>query len=286
MRRPDGQRPLRKKGTVPFLILAVLLLGGCASGTVVTRGGGASLQAAMSEPALGGRYRIAVVSIIDKSDPASDESLGKQIDSINASNADAESRLTREGILHGIHDMLVTDLFAQDRFIVLERDTLNEVIAEQEFSADARAGDATRIPAGQLEGAELLVVGAVTAFDAGVGGAALPIPIPLGDRGDFGVMHLRFKRGYIAMDLRVIDARTGRVLSSVAVNGKNSRFGMEFNVHLQGPHHRVDLPHVLTYFQNTPVEKALQEMVTAAVDHIAERVPAPAPAPGPEQKLN
>lgn len=258
---------------------AAVLLAGCAGGTIVTRGGGASLQAAMSEPSLGGRYRVMVAAVIDKTDPAKDESFAHQLDAMNA-QAGAEQRLTGDGILHGIRDMLVTDLFAQDRFIVLERSALDEVITEQEFSADARAGDETRIPKGELEGAELIVLAAVTAFDAGISGAALPIPIPLGDRGDFGVMHLRFKRGYVAMDLRVVDARTGRVLSSVAVNGRNSRFGMEFNVHLSGPHHRVDLPNVLTYFQNTPVEKALQEMVTAAVDHIAERVPAPAPATG------
>lgn len=253
-----------------------LLLGGCTSGTIVSRGGGAALQAAQSEPALGGRYRVMVASIIDKTDPEEEESFGQQLESLNRGRGEAEV-LTRDAILHGIQDMLVTDLFVQDRFIVLERATLDETIAEQEFSAGARAGEATRIPAAQLEGAELIVLGAVTAFDAGISGGALPIPVPLGDRGDFGVMHLRFKRGYIAMDLRVVDARTGRVLSSVAVNGRNSRFGMDFNVHLVGKHHRVKLPSVLQYFQNTPVEKALQEMVTAAVDHIAERVSPAAP---------
>ncbi len=250
---------------------ALLLLGACTSAAVVTRGGGAPLQAAMSEPSLGGRYRVMVGAIIDKSDPAKKKSLQRQLDAVNAGRGEPE-QLTREAILHGIQDMLVTDLFVQDRFIVLERAALNDVITEQEFSEEARVGEATRVPPKQLEGAELIVFGAITAFDAGISGGALPIPIPLGDRGDFGVMRLAFKRGYIAMDLRVVDARTGRVLSSVAVNGRNSRFGMDFDVHLAGPHHRVKLPSVLNYFQNTPVEKALQELVTAAVDHIAERV--------------
>jgi len=250
---------------------AVLLLGACTSATVVTRGGGASLRAAMSEPALGGRYRIMVGAIIDKSDPGKKDSLQGQLDAMNAGHAPAE-QLTREAVLHGIQDILVTDLFVQDRFIVLERAALDAVITEQEFAEDARVGEATRVPPAQLEGAELIVLGAITGFDAGISGGALPIPIPLGDRGDFGIMRLAFKRGYIAMDLRVVDARTGRVLSSVAVNGRNSRLGMDFDLHLAGPHHHIRLPRVLTYFQNTPVEKALQELVTAAVDHIAERV--------------
>ena len=257
---------------------AVLLLGACASGTVVTRGGGASLQAALSEPALGGRYRVAVAAIVDKTDPKEDKSFERQLGRMNADRP-AEEQLTREAILGGIRDMLVTDLFVQDRFIVLERADLDSIVTEQEFSASARAGDATRVPAKQLEGAELIVLGAVTAFDAGISGGALPIPVPLSKDGDFGIMHLRFKRGYVAMDLRVIDARTGRVLSSVGVNGRNSRFGMDFDVYSLGRNHSVHLPKVLTYFQNTPVEKALQELVTAAVDHIAQRVAAPAPAP-------
>jgi curli biogenesis system outer membrane secretion channel CsgG len=255
---------------------AVLLLGACASGTVVTRGGGASLVAALSDPALGGRYRVAVAAIIDKTDPAKERSFERQLGPMNKDRPEPE-QITREAILGGIRDMIVTELFVQDRFIVLEREALDAVVAEQEFSVSAAAGDATRIPAAQLEGAELIVLGAVTAFDAGVGGGALPIPLPLGDRGDFGVMHLRFARGYVAMDLRVVDARSGRVLSSVAVNGTNNRFGMDFNVHLTGRHHRVKLPKVLTYFANTPVEQALQEMVTAAVEHVAGRVEPAAP---------
>jgi curli biogenesis system outer membrane secretion channel CsgG len=253
----------------------LVLLGACASGSVVTRGGGTSLEAALSDPALGGRYRVVVAAIIDKTEDGKEQSFARQLDVMNKDRREGEL-VTREAILGGIRDMIVTELFVQDRFIVLERDDLDAVIAEQEFSASARAGDATRIPAKQLEGAELVVLGAVTAYDAGIAGGALPIPIPLGDRGDYGVMHLRFKRGYVAMDLRVVDARSGRVLSSVAVNGRNSRFGMDFNVTLTGKHHHVKLPGVLTYFKNTPVEEALQEMVVAAVGHIAGRVePAP-----------
>ena len=258
-------------------VAAVLLLQACATagGAVVTRGGGASLEAAQSDPALGGKYRIAVAAIIDKTDPEKDASIERQLSAVNKGRPEAE-HLTRDAVLGGIRDMLVTELFVQDRFIVLERDSLDAVIAEQEFSASASAGDATRIPAQQLEGAELIVLGAVTAFDADKGGWAVPIPVPLGDKGDFGVMQLSSKTGYIAMDLRVVDARTGRVLSSVAVNGRNKRFGMNFNVHLTGKHHSIKLPGVLSYFQNTPVERALQEMVTAAVEHVAGRVePAP-----------
>ena len=253
-------------------LAAAALLAGCATGAVVTRGGGESLEAAQAEPGLGGKYRVIVAPVIDKTDPKLENSIEHQLDAINVGNPEV-AHLTRDGVLNGIRDMLVTELFQSSRFIVLERAALDETVTEQEFAAGARAGDATRIPKGDLEGADLIVLCAITAFDAGAGGAAVPIPVPLGRRGDFGVMHVRYKRGYVAMDLRVVDARTARVLSSVAVEGRNSRLGLNFDVFLWSGNVHANLPGVLTYFQNTPVERALQQMVTAAVGHVTERVP-------------
>lgn len=253
------------------LIALSLALSACTSGAVVSKGAGASIGSAQAKPAAGDQYRVAVGRIIDKTDPASEKSLTHQLGLINASRV-IEEQLHPTAITQGIQDMLVTELFNVDRFIVLERAGLNEIISEQEFSQSARAGDATRIPRGELEGAELIVLGALTAFDAGVEGGALPIPVPLDSHGSFGLLHLRLARGHVAMDLRVIDARSGRVLSAVAVEGRNTRFGMNFDAYLRGNDTHVDLPSVLTYFQNTPVEEALQKMVTVAVAHITERV--------------
>lgn len=247
-------------------------LAGCASGAVVTRGDGATLAVAQAEPGQGGRYRICVGTIIDKTDPLQENSLRYQLDRLNEGRAEL-AQLGPQGVTRGVQDMLVTELFNADRFIVLERAALDAALTEQAFAADGRVGEASAIPQAQLEGAELIVLGAITAFDAGVGGGALPIPVPLSRSGDFGVMHLRLARGHVAMDLRVVDARTGRIVSTVAVHGRNRRFGMNFDVYLRGDHHRAKLPGVLTYFQNTPVERALQEMVTVAVAHVAGRVP-------------
>jgi curli biogenesis system outer membrane secretion channel CsgG len=266
------------RGPAARAVLALLLapLAACTTGSLVTHGSGQALALAQAEPGIGGRYRIAVGAIIDKTGTGKEESLRRQLESLNT-HRPAVAQLTADGVTAGIHDMLITGLFQADRFIVLERAALDAALTEQEFSVSARAGDATRIPRSQLEGAELVVVGALTAFDAGIGGAALPIPVPLGDRGDFGLMRLALKSGHVAMDLRVIDARTGRVLSSVATHGRHRRFGLDFDLHLSSPGSRVKLPGVLSYFQNTPVERALQEMVDLSVAHIAERVPATAP---------
>lgn len=264
---------MRSAAAARLLALCCALALGACAGTQVIRGGGAGIGATQARAA-GERLRIAVGGIIDKTDPASNQSLTEQLGRINR-DRQAPEQMQPSAITSGIRDMLTTELFGSDRFTVLERDALKDALVEQEFSQSARAGDATRIPLGQLEGAQLLVVGAITAFDAGMDGGSLPIPVPLSERGDFGVLRLRASRGYVAMDLRVIDVKTGRVVSSTAVEGRNWRFGMDFTGFFEVGHSTIRLPGMLTYFSNTPVEEALQKMVTAAVARIAEQAPPP-----------
>lgn len=274
---------LRTLALLSTLTAAAAVLAAC-SGTQIVKGGGQTIEQARAERYDGPKYRIAVGNIIDKTDPLKDNSIAKQIALINAKRP-ADQQLEPSGITAGIRDMLVTELFNSGQFIVLEREALNSAIVEQEFSQSARAGDTTRIPRGELEGAELLVVGALTSFDAGLSGAAIPIPIPLSSNfSSFGVMSLSFKRGFAAMDLRVVDAATGRVVASNAVEGRNSSYGLKLQGVYGSNFGYLPLPGVLGVFAKTPVEAALQKMVTAAIGQIAEQKPSkllPAEVPVP-----
>ncbi len=258
--------------TIPAL-LAALLLAAC-TGTKVVRGEGQTIAQAQAEKFDGPKYRIAVGSIIDKTDPSTEKSLARQIGYVNAKRK-ADEQIEARGITSGIHDVLVTELFNSGQFIVLERDALNDVLVEQEFAQSAKVGDESRIPLKQLEGAELLVVGALTGFDAGVSGVAIPIPIPLGK--DFskgiGIANLSFKRGFAAMDIRVIDTATGRIVASTAVEGRNTSYGLGLEGLFTSRIGYIPLPGLLNVFSNTPVEQALQKMVTAAIGTITKQRP-------------
>lgn len=247
---------------------AALALTACGNVAQVTRGEGASIATAQTVQAL---PRIAVGGIIDKTDPVTDKSLTHQLVLINGRRVPQQQEMNVSSVTLGIRDMLTTELFGSGKFIVLEREALKDVLVEQEFSQSRGADAKTSIPLGQLEGAQLLVLGAITAFDAGLDGGALPIPIPLSRNGDFGVLQVSGKRGYVAMDLRVIEVKTGRVLSSTAVEGRNWRFGLDLTGFFHVGHGSIALPGLLRYFNNTPVEAALQKMVTAAVERISEQ---------------
>ena len=269
-------RVIASGGTLRWLLpsLAALLLCGCASTPKIISGAeGAGITQTQSRAA-NALPRIAVGAIIDKTGVVAEKSVMRQLVILNAQRKSGDP-LTEDGLMHGVRDMLTTALFGSNKFIVLERDSINDAMVEQEFAQSGRVGDATRIPMGQLEGAQLLVVGAITSFDAGASGGAIPIPIPLSRNGNFGILNVSAKRGYIAMDLRIIDVATGRVLNTTAVEGKNWNFGANLTGVFGVGGGSIALPGLLKYFSNTPVEAALQKMVTAAVEQIARQTGTP-----------
>ncbi len=243
-----------------------LLTAACAPTAEVSRGGGARVDTVRALDA-DARPRIAIAAVLDHT--GADDSLAAAVASTNRRLPD-DAGTTPAQLLDVIRQMITTDLFASDRFIVLERDGLDAVLSEQVFAlATDEDGSAAVTPPSSLEGADLLVVGAVTAIDPGLGGGALPIPIPIGRDDGFGILQLRAARGYIAMDLRVVDVRTGRVLNATSVEGRHWRFGLDFTGYFDVGHDVLKLPGLVRLFRNTPLEQALQQMSTAAVDEIA-----------------
>jgi curli biogenesis system outer membrane secretion channel CsgG len=256
-------------------LLAAVLLAGCAPTAEVTKGGGATISQAQAEAYDGPKARITVGRIIDKTGADKSTSLSYQLGVLRRRSGNGGA-FDPQNVTSGIRDLLTTALFNSNRFIVLERENITDALVEQEFSASGRVGEASRIPTGQVEGAELLVVGALTGFDAGAaGGGGFPIPIPLNRNGDMAILDVEFHKSHVAMDLRVIDVRTGRIVSTVSVEGSARKFGAGLSGFARTRYGgMVRVPTLLRGFTNTPVEKAISEMVDAAVTHVVEQTPA------------
>ncbi len=254
--------------------LLALALSGCAATSKVTTGQSGE-TIAQAQAYNGSRARIAVGPIIDKTGESGKRSLSYQVGNLRTRSGQYRD-MNVANVVSGIRDMLTTALFNSNRYIVLDRETIQDALVDQDFSVSGRAGEPTRIPTGQIEGADLLVIGALTAFDPGASGGALPIPIPLNRRGDFGMLDISFKRSYVAMDLRVIDVRTSRIVATVAVQGNATDFGAGLTGFARVTHGdlRIGLPITLLGFANTPVEEAINKMVNAAVADIVKKTPA------------
>lgn len=173
------------------------------------------------------------------------------------------------GIGDGMADQLTTALFNTNRFIVLERQTLGDVLSEQDLGASGRVRSDTAAQIGEIEGAELLVVAAVTEFEGAASGSGGGLGG--GISGLFGAVIGGFKKSHIAIDLRIIDSRTSRILAATSVEGEAT--DVNLGGLLGGYGSAGALAGGLSGWKNTPTEKALRECIKEAVNFIVTKTP-------------
>jgi curli biogenesis system outer membrane secretion channel CsgG len=238
------------------LLIAVVVLTtwssqALAQTVAVTTSGGPTVQEAQQAPALGPKARVAVAQFKDKT--------GKG--------------WWTGAIGDGMADMLATTLFNTNRFIVLERSTLKDIVLEQDLGASGRIKKETAAPVGEIEGAELLIVGAVTEFEPGSqgvrggtgGGGWLGIGSAI-----IGGVAGGYKASHLALDMRLVDAKTSRVVAATSVEGKARDFDLGGAI---GGIGGVGMGGALSVWSKTPMEKALRIALNEAVKFISAQTP-------------
>jgi hypothetical protein len=117
--------------------------------------------------------------------------------------------------------------------------------------------------AGNLLGAQLLVRGSVTEFSEANSGGGFSIGGPLGGGLNGGVSP-RHRVGEVAMDLRVIDTTTGRVVATTTVRRRLSRTSLA----VSGSHSNTSFG--ADGFQKTPLGQATREAISQAVVQLGQ----------------
>lgn len=114
----------------------------------------------------------------------------------------------------GLAAQLVTELIKTGRVVVVERAILSKVLIEQELGESQLLTPMTKTPAGHLLGVDYLIVGEVTEFEERQMGSGMAAGF-LGVRvsGEVNAAH-------VGVDLRLVDTRTGEILSSHRAQGK------------------------------------------------------------------
>lgn len=207
------------------LALAALALSACTTtATVVSSSSGPTIAQAQAEPFNGVKQRIAIEPF--------------------------EYRAADQGAVSGgLRDMLTDSLFNTNKFIVVERDRIGAITAEQDLGETGRFKKETVAPIGELEGAQLLIRGSVTQFEPKCAGGSILIAST--------------SEACIAINLRIVDVKTGRVVNATTVEATsaNNGVGLLFT--------RTTLPIGLGAYSNTPMEKAIRQAIEKAVVHIA-----------------
>ncbi|MDR3418308.1 MAG: CsgG/HfaB family protein [Nevskia sp.] len=215
---------MRTARSILTVLCATLLAAACTSTATVVSSGGPTINQAQQVPYNGTQYRVAV--------SAFDYQAAKRGD-----------------IGEGMADMLSNALFNSGRFIVLERQHLDEVTREQDLSNSNRFKKDTAAPIGQLEGAQLLIRGTITAFEPSCKGGSLII--------------VSGNQACVSINIRIIDAATGRVVNATTVDGTSASNSVGL-IFATG-----DLPIGLGAYSRTPMEQAIRNCIEAAVNHIA-----------------
>ena len=266
-----------KKTPSIILILSVLFVANFAYAQLIkpkargTPSQGATIDQAQKEDAFGPKARVAVTRFENKSAKGGGE------------------------IGTGMSEMLANGLFATNRFIVLEREAIGDVLGEQDFGASGRVKQETAPAIGEIEGADILVMGTITEFEPGTSGLggeaekAFDLPGHISRR--IGETLGRVKAGgairksHVALIVKMVDAKTGRRLASEQVEG--SATDIEGLAGLS----RGTLSGSLSGYSKTPMEKAIRICIDEAVKLITAKTPAkyfrgsvtpePQGAPGP-----
>ena len=123
----------------------------------------------------------------------------------------------------GITDLLITDLVKDGSFSVIERQALDKLMAEQNFSNSNRADPASAAKLGKLLGVDEIIVGSITEFGSetqkkNIGGGG-------GNWGGFGlggIGHSNSKAN-VGVTARVVNVDTGEILAVAEGDGQSSR---------------------------------------------------------------
>jgi len=125
----------------------------------------------------------------------------------------------------GISDLLIQRLVQDGTYSVIERNQLDKILNEQDFSNSDRADSSTAAKIGRVLGVDAVIMGSITQFgrddkstDIGGGGYGL---------GRFGLGGVQRKKAkaVVGVSARLVDTSTGEILAAVTGTGESTRSG-------------------------------------------------------------
>ncbi len=157
-------------------------------------------------------------------------------------------------------EMVITELMNSNRFIVVERGALDEILAEQDLAAGGRIRRGTEARIGEVLGAQILIKGAVTEFiekESGGGGAIVLHGIGIGGKSN---------TGHVAIDMRLIDSTTGQIIQSHRAVGQIKTSGIGGIAFFKG------IAFGGTTYKKTALGKATRQAVFDATNFVIDNM--------------
>ena len=127
----------------------------------------------------------------------------------------------------GISDMLVQKLVEDGKYSVIERNALDKVLGEQNFSNSDRADASTAAKIGRILGVDAIIIGSITQFGrddqhTNIGGGGFG---GYGSKMGIGGIGTHKAKAVVGITARLVNTSTGEILAAVTGTGESSRSG-------------------------------------------------------------
>jgi curli biogenesis system outer membrane secretion channel CsgG len=125
----------------------------------------------------------------------------------------------------GISDMLVTRLVQDGKYSVIERNALDKILTEQNFSNSDRADSTTAAKIGRILGVDAIIIGSITQFGrddqhTNVGGGGYG---GFGSKYGIGGIGTKKAKAVVGISARMINTSTGEIMVAVTGTGESTR---------------------------------------------------------------
>jgi curli biogenesis system outer membrane secretion channel CsgG len=127
----------------------------------------------------------------------------------------------------GISDMLVQKLVQDGKYSVIERNALDKVLGEQNFSNSDRADASTAAKIGRVLGVDAIIIGSITQFGrddqhTNIGGGGYG---GYGSKLGLGGVGTHKSKAIVGITARLVNTTTGEILAAVTGKGESQRSG-------------------------------------------------------------
>ncbi len=173
------------KCIVYLMIISVMgLFSGCSSAPLAVSPAMRSQQTQYKITYQGPKKRVGIIDFVNKS------AYGKR------------------GLGSAASDILTTELFKTNAFVIIERDQLKSVLSEQKLGTSGTVNPETAAKAGQILGLNAIVTGSISEF--GISNESV----------DYGVYKKKIQIAECVVDIRVVDTTTGQLLYADSGKGR------------------------------------------------------------------
>ena len=126
---------------------------------------------------------------------------------------------------NGLSDLFTTELMKTNKYRIVEREALGDLVGEVDLGKSGYGDKATAVPKGNFKGLEYLFICKVTNFgekERKVGGGGIGGRV-------FGGIGARKSEAYVRMDFRIVDATTREVVYAGSGEGSDSTSGLSLD---------------------------------------------------------